>query len=263
MARFNTIVRTPKIPVLSVHVPAGFDPRDEMPAGVWKYKDQILLVVSEVASGCREDGDGWTSLSSVDMEDLLGSSRIWSRVREAFMSRGVLECDGRRIIGRRCYGYRLGPRFAYLPLEEVDLFNEKVVEYLHLLQNTDRITCTPDATKAYCRRSLTLRLMGFQSYSEYRDSDTWKSIRESVLAKSDGRCYGCGKAASEVHHGRYEREDLEGSDMSLLFAVCRRCHGLCEFRRTDASKVKVSPEESVRRLEKIRAKNAARTDRPL
>jgi len=60
-------------------------------------------------------------------------------------------------------------------------------------------------------------------YSEYLESDAWRTKRAQVLRRSGGFCEGClTEPAEQVHHLTYERAGDE-----LLFdlvAVCSGCH---------------------------------------
>ena len=69
-----------------------------------------------------------------------------------------------------------------------------------------------------------LRTLGFRSYRAYLDSPLWASIRERVMAKTEGKCVRCWYTASQVHHYAYTEENLRGEDLVGLEAICRDCH---------------------------------------
>lgn len=104
----------------------------------------------------------------------------------------------------------------------------------------------------YGARNRHLRAMGYENYSVYLDSPLWRRIRALVLR--DGRaCFGgCGRMATQVHHGNYSRETLEGHNLTDLYPICGGCHLRIEF--TGAGR-KVSPSEAMRNLKKARHEN--------
>ena len=60
-------------------------------------------------------------------------------------------------------------------------------------------------------------------YSEYLNSDQWKSIKAKVITRAKGKCEGCNNETSlEVHHKTYERIGMEL--MIDLVALCKYCH---------------------------------------
>ena len=75
----------------------------------------------------------------------------------------------------------------------------------------------------------------FGSYSSYLKSDTWAYIRKEVFA-SKGRlcCCGCGRNATQVHHGKYDEATMFGRTFESLFPICSNCHDEIEF--TDGKK---------------------------
>lgn len=75
-----------------------------------------------------------------------------------------------------------------------------------------------------------LRTLGFSCYSEYLESDLWKSIRDRQLA-SYPDCLRCHEPANQVHHSRYTIENLSGASTKHLWSVCGPCHRLAEFDR--------------------------------
>ena len=59
-------------------------------------------------------------------------------------------------------------------------------------------------------------------YSGYLASPQWSARRLAVLTRDGGKCRGCGKPATQIHHLTYYnvgREPLED-----LVAACDRCH---------------------------------------
>jgi hypothetical protein len=81
----------------------------------------------------------------------------------------------------------------------------------------------------YSGRDDWLRLMGFQSYREYLASPLWSEVRKRVFYFKGRICYLCGKAATQVHHTRYHKNDLSGRKLKFLFPICGECHSEIEF----------------------------------
>lgn len=94
----------------------------------------------------------------------------------------------------------------------------------------------PAGFVAYQSRDERLLAMGFDCYRDYLRSPLWQQIRVRFLARTR-RCYACLRPATQVHHTRYGRRDLDGSDTSGLRAVCESCHRKAEFREADGKKL--------------------------
>lgn len=88
---------------------------------------------------------------------------------------------------------------------------------------------------AYRERDAALRTLGFESYTQYLESDLWKSIRRRVIERDKGRCRLCNGQAVQVHHRSYRIETLRGQDLQPLAAICCGCHMHIE-RKLDGSK---------------------------
>lgn len=87
------------------------------------------------------------------------------------------------------------------------------------------------ATKGnqYLRRSVNLRKLGFETYSEYLQSDLWKSIRQWVLKRDRYICRRCKGRAWQVHHKKYVMKAMNGTNLGLLVSLCGDCHKFCEW----------------------------------
>ncbi len=110
----------------------------------------------------------------------------------------------------------------------------------------ERIRAQADATNsAYAARQAVLSSMGFDSYQDYLKSTLWARIRSRTLLKSQVCCV-CDGPATQVHHGRYELRDLDGSD-AMLFSICPGCHKGIEFKGA----VKLTPEQATEKLLRI------------
>lgn len=82
--------------------------------------------------------------------------------------------------------------------------------------------------KCYDVRDANLSLLGFRSYSEYLESDLWKTIRDFQLAEFP-KCRLCRRDACVVHHLRYDMHTLAGRGKLMLVSMCHWCHEWCEF----------------------------------
>lgn len=70
--------------------------------------------------------------------------------------------------------------------------------------------------------------LGYESYSDYLQSDHWRAIREAKLG-IDPNCEICDMPATQVHHTEYDKATLTGRDATKLVSVCRQCHRNIEF----------------------------------
>lgn len=105
------------------------------------------------------------------------------------------------------------------------------------------------AKDAYFVRKCALALLGFKTYKAYLASPLWVGIRTKVLTTGDGRCRGCGRPATQVHHHRYNLEDMNGQCFDHLIPVCGGCHTKAEFTKKG---VKVDPKAATSHLDGIR-----------
>jgi len=81
----------------------------------------------------------------------------------------------------------------------------------------------------YTSRSKILEKLGFDSYSDYVESDMWKDVCESIMGE-DTKCSVCGEVATILHHDDYSIETLRGDKTEGLFPLCKTCHFCVEFR---------------------------------
>src|SRR3990167_300812 len=103
--------------------------------------------------------------------------------------------------------------------------------------------------KAYGYRNRILRSMGFNSYDAYLKSFLWQRIRSEQLQLKPF-CWACGGIATQIHHKKYFRRDLDGTRRRNLLSLCGNCHYGSEFRIKDG--LKVSPAGANRVLRKKR-----------
>lgn len=83
----------------------------------------------------------------------------------------------------------------------------------------------------YIQRLTTLKALGFDTYSDYLESDLWKVIRELILKRDKFLCQskGCTNKAIQVHHLAYTMNVMIGRNPGLLVSLCRECHESCEL----------------------------------
>jgi len=61
-------------------------------------------------------------------------------------------------------------------------------------------------------------------YSEYLESDLWKTIRAKVLLRDGCICRVCRSKAIVVHHRNYNTATMSGDDLDSLISLCKSCH---------------------------------------
>lgn len=110
-----------------------------------------------------------------------------------------------------------------------------------------------------------IRDVGFNSYSEYLQSDLWKSIRNKVLNAAKFKCCMCHQTATQVHHRSYNRENLLGINLKGLVALCGRCHYAIEFtdgKKNDLGKANRKLKVVLRERRKIKKKARIKSHPP-
>lgn len=110
--------------------------------------------------------------------------------------------------------------------------------------------------KSYKSRNMWLKLLGFDSYREYLASPLWKETRKRVYEAKGDRCYLCDAPATELHHNRYHRNDLQGKKLRFINPICRQCHEAIEF--SDGGKQNVK--QTARAFKKRRKVQRKRQD---
>lgn len=81
------------------------------------------------------------------------------------------------------------------------------------------VNCT-----SYFQRNNLLKQLGFESYTEYRQSEVWKTARAEAFLTYGNRCFLCQKAATLIHHHKYTLRNLSGRSMRALYPLCDACH---------------------------------------
>ena len=131
--------------------------------------------------------------------------------------------NGRPLVAFQCVtcGERVGD---YIPVKNL---NRREVAKLPLWnKELEQAYWRQMLNEAYQRREAA-RVKAIQQnwrrkYDAYLSTSKWKTLREKVLARANGRCEGCGeRKATHVHHLTYERL---GNEMLFdLVAVCDAC----------------------------------------
>lgn len=106
-------------------------------------------------------------------------------------------------------------------------------------------------------RAAILADLGFASYAAYLRSELWHEIRERVLREAKRKCCCCGRPAWEVHHAAYTRENLIGSSLVGLYAVCGPCHRKIHIGRRGVQVSMLSAQARLDRLLRGRARKLA------
>ena len=79
----------------------------------------------------------------------------------------------------------------------------------------------------YHDRQQSLTALGFASYTSYLRSTLWRAIRQRVLDEHS-TCLRCGRKATQIHHGSYDRETMDGTSTAALVSACKACHRRAE-----------------------------------
>ena len=101
--------------------------------------------------------------------------------------------------------------------------------------------------REYAERAKALKALGYTSYSDYLQSPLWRFIRAKVL-RPETLCVCCGYKATQVHHARYAKADLDGSCLQHLLPVCFACHRRAEFSTKGE---KLGPQRATAKLRKM------------
>ncbi len=97
-----------------------------------------------------------------------------------------------------------------------------------IIQNVGDIHQFPAGT-SYKEREETLKLIQFEDYETYRNSDRWREIKAYVYQEKGDKCMICGGTAQVIHHTRYHVTDLLGLCSEHLHPLCHKCHELVEM----------------------------------
>lgn len=84
------------------------------------------------------------------------------------------------------------------------------------------------ARRQYRDRNRLLRALGFDNYAEYLKSEMWARVKQKVW-REGAKCTVCAGVATELHHRRYCKCDLEGLVTKHIVPICRDCHQRIEF----------------------------------
>lgn len=80
----------------------------------------------------------------------------------------------------------------------------------------------------FAERDANLRLMGFESYEEYLESDLWNWIRSRILISVADKCECCLTTTGlSLHHRNYSLPVLCGNFSNVhhkIVRVCSECH---------------------------------------
>jgi hypothetical protein len=104
-------------------LPEGFDSRECLPAGFWRHRDRINLIVSAIATkqAMLFRQGSYVGLGYDDGSRLAGGHTQWDRYMGALEEHQIIECDGVWRKGKKPLGYRLAH-----PWSECDLVPAKI-----------------------------------------------------------------------------------------------------------------------------------------
>lgn len=83
--------------------------------------------------------------------------------------------------------------------------------------------------KYYEDRELNLKLLGFNTYKSYLESDIWRTIKKRAFIKHGVQCRLCFRVATNMHHLLYDRATLRGETLDNLVPLCPTCHKKVEL----------------------------------
>ena len=104
--------------------------------------------------------------------------------------------------------------------------NWKVKRLPSCVRTGGRVSGCPLSKK---QRDFVLKLLGYETYNVYLQSELWKGIRAKVLKNASCSC-GCGRRANQVHHKSYTEANLTGNTQRGLVPINASCHYLIEFQ---------------------------------
>jgi hypothetical protein len=122
-----------------IHVinPRGFDPKDHLPASLWRHADCARYFIDQAATG-RRDGDLFVPIMATIMWDLFPSHSAYYAVRPYIVG-PILECDDIYLVGEKAKGYRLKPEHATMGLDRTPIRDQRLTRKLvdHYSRSSD------------------------------------------------------------------------------------------------------------------------------
>ena len=116
----------------------------------------------------------------------------------------------------------------------------------------------PKEPRTYAERDLVLYwLLGHRTYRAYLHSPLWHRVRQAGFRRHGRRCKGCNAPAHTLHHNSYGAATLQGTDLSRLVPVCKRCHDKIELKHDGSKRTFAQAKAACKRLLR-----AARTPSP-
>lgn len=67
-------------------------------------------------------------------------------------------------------------------------------------------------------------------YTDYLESDKWKSLRASCFKATNNKCVGCGDKCTNLHHLSYDNLGRERLAVDVV-PLCHKCHRKCHFKK--------------------------------
>lgn len=127
--------------------PEGFDPRQHLPERWWRHADSVRYFVHTLHHQrflYRRDPDDYVEVKAAYMIPFFTDKRDYKPLVECLKERGVLECDGRYVEGRKSLGYRLGTRWRGVPFRAVRATNPALVRKVVAKRAEQRARVTHD-----------------------------------------------------------------------------------------------------------------------
>ena len=128
-------------PSRTIWIPQGFDPRDHVPAGLWKDANNIRLLMYMVIKGdMSRRREGWVPLHHENMGTLFGTEKKWWKLRDGCVDAGFLECNRYAEIGKRSFWYRLTPEWDDRPTVRYVLTEPEMIRRFDKIEFRRRAT---------------------------------------------------------------------------------------------------------------------------
>lgn len=127
--------------------PEGFDPREYLPADLWRHADSVRYFVHTLHQQrfmYRRDPDDFIEVKAAYMLPFFTGKTAYRPVLDALLGAGVLECDRHYVEGRKSLGYRLGPGWRGVPFRSVRVTNPALVRKVLAKRDEQRGRVTTD-----------------------------------------------------------------------------------------------------------------------
>lgn len=113
--------------------PVGFDPRTVLPERFWRHADSVryfLHLIHHHRFMYRRRSSDFIELKATYVGRFFADKNVFGEVKKVLIDRGVIECDGHYIEGRKSLGYRLGQAWRNTEFTSVRVHDPVLVRKL-------------------------------------------------------------------------------------------------------------------------------------